>query len=126
MRLCLDCGIATSLSGGRCAEHRRASNRSQHNEQYATREWRALSARILRAHRGQHGDWCPGDLPEHEAHRSSDLTVDHAHALSEGGALLDRSKLRVLCRSWNSTLGARVGNAQRQALRGRAVGLLYG
>ena len=104
MKLCTVCGVVTSRPGGRCAEHARASNRSRHNTLYSTRAWQRLSARVLRAWRGQHGNWCPGY--QRVAHPASDLTVDHLVPLAVGGAPLDIGNLAVLCRSCNSTKGA--------------------
>jgi len=55
----------------------------------------------------EHGPWCPGDPPEHDAHPSFDLTVDHGDQAGIPTKLLDRSRLRVMCRSWNAILGRR-------------------
>jgi 5-methylcytosine-specific restriction protein A len=104
VKLCTVCGVVTSRSGSRCLVHARQSNRSRHNALYSTREWQRLSARVLRAWRGQHGNWCPGY--QRDAHPASDLTVDHVVPLSAGGAPLDITNCAVLCRSCNSTKGA--------------------
>ncbi|MCC6227392.1 MAG: HNH endonuclease [Microthrixaceae bacterium] len=104
MKLCTVCGVVTSRAGSRCTEHARQSNRSRHNALYSTRAWQRLSARVLRAWRGEHGNWCPGD--ERPAHRASDLTVDHVVPLAAGGAPFDVANTSVLCRSCNSTKGA--------------------
>jgi 5-methylcytosine-specific restriction protein A len=104
LKLCTVCGVATSRAGSRCTVHARASNRSRHNALYSTRAWQRLSARVLRAWRGLHGDWCPGY--ERPAHRAADLTVDHVVPLVAGGAPLDFGNCAVLCRSCNSTKGA--------------------
>ena len=104
MKLCTVCGVATSRHGSRCTEHARQSARSRHNALYSTRSWQRLSARVLRAWRGQHGNWCPGY--QRDAHRASDLTVDHVVPLAAGGPPLDIANCAVLCRSCNSTKGA--------------------
>lgn len=104
MKLCTVCGVVTSRAGSRCTEHARQSNRSRHNALYSTRAWQRLSARVLRAWRGEHGDWCPGY--QRPAHRASDLTVDHVVPLAAGGAPFDIGNTAVLCRSCNSTKGA--------------------
>jgi 5-methylcytosine-specific restriction protein A len=104
VKLCTVCGVVTSRAGSRCTEHARQSNRSRHNALYSTRAWQRLSAHVLRAWRGEHGDWCPGY--ERDAHAASDLTVDHVVPLAAGGAPLDIGNLTVLCRSCNSTKGA--------------------
>ncbi len=104
MKLCTVCGVVTSRSGSRCTVHARLSNRSRHNALYDTRAWQRLSARVLRAWRGQHGDWCPGY--GRDPHPASDLTADHVVPLAAGGAPLDIGNLAVLCRSCNSTKGA--------------------
>jgi 5-methylcytosine-specific restriction endonuclease McrA len=114
MKLCTICGVVTSHPGSRCTAHARQSNRSRHNPFYSTREWQHLSTRVIAAHVGEFGWVCPGDDPDHRAHPSRSLTVDHIVTLSAGGAPLDRANLRVLCRSRNSELGARTGNALRQ------------
>jgi 5-methylcytosine-specific restriction enzyme A len=103
MKLCTVCGVVTSRPGSRCAIHTRQSNRSRHNALYNTRAWQRLSARVLRAWRGQYGNWCPGY--GRDAHPASDLTVDHVVPLAAGGAPLDIANLTVLCRSCNSTKG---------------------
>jgi 5-methylcytosine-specific restriction protein A len=103
------CGVVTSRAGSRCTEHARRSNRSRHNSLYSTRAWQHLSARVLRARRGEHGNWCPGY--ERPAHPAGDLTVDHVVPLAAGGAPFEISNCAVLCRSCNSTQGA--GGADR-------------
>ena len=85
-KLCTVCGVVTSRPGSRCTEHARQSNRSRHNTIYSTRAWQRLSARVLRAWRGQHGNWCPGyQRPPHPA---GDLTVDHVVPLAAGLVVL--------------------------------------
>ena len=104
MKLCTACGVVTSRPGSRCTEHARQSNRSRHNALYSTRAWQRLSARVLRAWRGEHGNWCPGY--QRDAHPAADLTVDHVVPLAAGGAPFDIGNCAVLCRSCNSTKGA--------------------
>jgi 5-methylcytosine-specific restriction protein A len=104
VKLCTVCGVVTSRAGSRCTEHARQSNRSRHNAFYSTRAWQRLSARVLRAWRGEHRDWCPGY--QRPAHRASDLTVDHVVPLAAGGAPFDIGNTSVLCRSCNSSKGA--------------------
>ena len=117
MKLCTVCGVVTSRAGSRCTEHARQSNRSRHNALYSTRAWQRLSARVLRAWRGEHGNWCPGY--GRPAHRASDLTVDHVVPLAAGGAQFDIANASVLCRSCNSTKGASMdrGGVDPQAPR---------
>lgn len=103
MKLCTVCGVVTSQPGSRCTLHARQSNRSRHNALYSTREWQRLSARVLRAWRGQHGSWCPGY--QRGGHLAGDLTVDHVVPLAAGGAPFDIANCGVLCRSCNSTKG---------------------
>jgi len=59
--------------------------------------------RVLRAWRGEHGDWCPGY--RRPAHPAADLTVDHVVPLAAGGGPFDIGNTGVLCRSCNSTKG---------------------
>ena len=104
MKLCTVCGVVTSSPGSRCTVHARASNRSRHNALYSTRAWQHLSTRVLRAWRGERGNWCPGY--QRDAHPAADLTVDHVVPLAAGGAPFDIANTAVLCRSCNSTKGA--------------------
>jgi 5-methylcytosine-specific restriction enzyme A len=110
MKLCTVCGGVTSRPGSRCTEHARQSNRSRHNALYNTRAWQRLSERVLRAWRGQYGNWCPGY--RRDAHPASDLTVDHVVPLAAGGAPFDIGNCAVLCRSCNSTKGAGGGDRE--------------
>ena len=104
MKLCTACGVLTSRPGSRCTEHARQSNRSRHNALYGTRAWQRLSARVLRAWRGEHGNWCPGY--QRDAHPASDLTADHVVPVAAGGAPLDIGNCAVLCQlSARSTTG---------------------
>ena len=104
VELCTACGVLTSRPSGRCKVHARASNRSRHNALYSTRAWQRLSAHVLRAWRGAHGDWCPGY--QRAAHPAADLTVDHVVPLAAGCASFEIGNCAVLCRSRNSTKGA--------------------
>jgi 5-methylcytosine-specific restriction protein A len=106
VKLCTVCGVVTSRAG-QCTTHARQSTRSRHNALYSTRAWQRLSARVLRAWRGEQGNWCPGF--ERRAHRASDLTVDHVVPLGAGGAPFDIANTSVLCRSCNSTKDASTG-----------------
>jgi len=116
VKLCTVCGVVTSRGGSRCTDHARQSNRSRHNALYSTRAWQRLSARVLRAWRGLHGNWCPGY--QRPAHPAADLTVDHVVPLAVGGAAFEIANTAVLCRSCNSTKGASIdrgGVAHRAA-----------
>jgi len=93
----------------------RQSNRSRHNTLYSARACHRLSARVLRAWRGEHGNWCPGY--QRPAHPAADLTVDHVVPHAAGGALPDIANTAVLCRSYNSTKGASTDRGE-VALRG--------
>lgn len=85
---------------------------------HADPRWTALSRRLIARHVGEHGWVCPGDGSEHPAHPSHDLTLDHAVAMVDGGAAFPPDEqLRVLCRSWNSALGAKAVNAKRAGRR---------
>jgi 5-methylcytosine-specific restriction endonuclease McrA len=83
---------------------------------------------MIARHVGQYGWVCPGDGPEHPAHpvESSTLTLDHVHALIDGGAPFDPTNTRVLCRSRNSANGARLVNARRHATPRRIASPLLG
>jgi 5-methylcytosine-specific restriction protein A len=105
-RPCLDCGRLTP-SGTRCADcerpRARATQRGKRQVRpYSSREKRRRAAAVTEW-RATYGDVCPGW--EREAHPSSDLVADHIVAVAAGGA--ESGPLRVLCRSCNSSRGAR-------------------
>ena len=104
MKLCTVCGVVTSRARSRCTERTRESDRSRHNALCGTRGWHRVSARVLRAWRGEHGNWCRAY--QRDAHPAVDLTVDHVVPLAAGGAPYDIGNTSVLCRSCNSTKGA--------------------
>ncbi len=113
MKLCTVCGVITSRAGSRCTEHPRLSGIGANHHVHADPRWTRLSKRMIARHVGQHGYVCPGDGPEHPAHPTRDLTLDHVTALIDGGAPFDPANTRVLCRSRNSANGARLVNARR-------------
>lgn len=103
-RPCLVCGRLTT-NPSRCAQHqaeyaaqREAQRGSAAQRGYGT-AWRALAARIVRAHIGEYGYVCPGYGVD--THTSRDLTVDHIVPRKHGGSD-ELSNLRVLCRACNS------------------------
>ena len=112
MKLCKVCGVVTSRTTGRCGEHPRLSGIGANHHLHADPRWTRLSKRMIARHVGQHGYVCPGDGPEHPAHPTRDLTLDHVLALTDGGAPFDPANTRVLCRSRNSANGARLVNAR--------------
>lgn len=119
LKLCTVCGVVTT--DGRCTKHPRTSGIGANHAVHADPRWTALSQRMVARHVGQYGWVCPGDGPDHPAHPSHDLTTDHVIAIEDGGAPFPSDdQLRVLCRSWNSTLGARLVNARRAQRIGQA------
>jgi len=110
--VCTVCGILTTRRG-RCFAHARSGTRSAHNAVYDTRQWRRLRARVLRAWRGEHGNWCPGHA--RLGHATADLTVDHIIPLSAGGAPFDIANTHVLCRTCNSSKGADRGSPHAES-----------
>ena len=113
-RLCTVCGRLTSGSDSRCGAHPRTSGIGANHAVHSDPRWTALSRRVIAKHVGQFGWVCPGDGAEHPSHPSHDLTADHVVAIEDGGSPFPLDDgLRVLCRSWNSTLGARLVNARR-------------
>lgn len=63
---------------------------------------RLRRAEAVKAHREQHGDWCPGwRTPPHPAR---DLTADHPIEVASGGT--ETQQLEILCRSCNGRKGA--------------------
>jgi len=117
MKLCTVCGVIASRPGSRCSQHPRLSGIGANHHVHADPRWTRLSKRMIARHVGRYGYVCPGDGPEHPAHPTRDLTLDHVLALIDGGAPFDPANTRVLCRSRNSELGARLVNA-RTADRG--------
>jgi 5-methylcytosine-specific restriction endonuclease McrA len=109
MKLCTVCGAVAR--GPRCAKHPGRSGAS--SPIHGDPRWTRLSRRMIERHVGQYGWVCPGDGPSHPAHPSHDLTADHVVPLVDGGAQFDPGNVRVLCRSRNSELGARLVNARR-------------
>jgi hypothetical protein len=107
VKLCTVCGVVTSRAGCRCTDHARESNRSRHNARYSTREWQRLSARVLRAWRGEHGNWCPGPQA-----RLGDDTWE-APVLAQGASIrLDEATIAAVV--------AALGSAERPVAIDRA------
>ncbi len=98
------CGVATSRAGSRCTEHARQPTRRRHTALHRTRAWQRLSARVLRAWRGDHGNWCPGC--QRPAHVATDLTVDHVVPLAH-----------TVRRSTSATPQCCAGRATRRRVR---------
>jgi 5-methylcytosine-specific restriction endonuclease McrA len=111
-QLCTVCGTLTS-DGPRCDKHPRTSGKGANHAVHTDPRWTRLSQRMIARHVGQYGWICPGDGPEHPAHPTRDLTLDHVMQLQEGGAPFDPANTRVLCRSRNSATGARLANERR-------------
>jgi 5-methylcytosine-specific restriction endonuclease McrA len=72
----------------------REAKRGTPTERGYDSEWRKLSRRVRQLH-----PFCS------QCGAVKDLTVDHIQSLKQGGARLDPSNLRVLCRSCNSSKG---------------------
>jgi 5-methylcytosine-specific restriction endonuclease McrA len=106
MRACLDCSVIVSASERRCPDHALAWNRTHRSRTVRRRSpaWDRLSRQMRAEHRRTVGPWCPGLPPDHDAHPSWDLTLDHIVSLDDGGTD-DRSNARVLCREINSRRG---------------------
>lgn len=115
IHLCTACGRPALPGSSRCRRHPRTSRSGSGRAVHGDPRWTRISRRLVEAHVGEHGWVCPGDGDAHAPHPSHDLTADHRIPLAEGGDPFDRRNLRILCRSWNSTLGARLVNARRPA-----------
>jgi 5-methylcytosine-specific restriction protein A len=106
LRPCIDCRRLIP-SGTRCADCERPRARQTQQRKRATRPYTAAEKRRRAATvdqwRATYGDLCPGW--EREPHQSSDLVADHVVPYAAGGA--EDGPLRVLCRSCNSSRGAR-------------------
>jgi 5-methylcytosine-specific restriction protein A len=105
-RPCLDCGRLTP-TGPRCADcerpRARATQRSKRQRRPYTTPEKRRRAVAVDQWVSTHGQWCPGW--QREPHPSSDLVADHVVPYAAGGA--EDGPLRVLCRSCNSSRGAR-------------------
>ena len=112
-KLCGVCGAV--CNDGRCSLHPRTSGIGANHAVHADPRWTALSKRMIARHVGQFGWLCPGGGGEHAGHpvAPGSLTTDHVLAIDDGGAPFDPANTRILCKSWNSTLGAQLVNARR-------------
>lgn len=109
--ICRVCGALTD-GGPRCPLHPTA--RQPVEEVYRDPRWIRLSRSVIRAWRGEHGDWCPGwGRP---GHPSRYLAGAHRVAVRDGGAPYDRANVSVLCRSCNSAQAG--ADRKRRATRG--------
>lgn len=99
VRPCLDCNrlgdwVREPHRGHRCPECRAGY---QHRRAPSGLEARRR-AEAVRAHREEHGDWCPGYGVD--PHPATDLTADHVVPTAAGGP--PDGELAVLCRACNS------------------------
>jgi hypothetical protein len=109
---CLGCGSLfpkNQLKRGRCpsclaAQTSGYDQAKRTRRPYSEAERRRRHATVA-AHVAIHGWWCPGWGADHPPHPSSDLTAHHVDAYGRTGS--ESGPLAVLCRSYNSTLGAR-------------------
>ena len=105
MKCCVDCGRITQRT--RCPNcQQQANKRRNQTDPHQSPEWQRTSRRLRAEWVATHGWWCPGD-EHHGHHPSHDLTVHHSTPLAAGGSLIGQT-LRRVCRSANSSLGARV------------------
>jgi hypothetical protein len=109
-RVCTTCNRIHTWRGPRCHPCQRAHdaqrNAARRNGGHTSPEWQATSRRIRAEWVATHGWWCPGD-EHHGHHPTHDLTVHHPTPLKDGGPLLNQD-FRVVCRSANSSMGARM------------------
>lgn len=95
---------------GRCKHHATLAQREEWKrtptKRTRTKSEQARRAEVVSAWRAHHGNTCPGY--KRQPHHATDLTAQHSHALTLGGAL-DQA-LTVLCRSCNSRHAADVTN----------------
>lgn len=99
-RVCIDCGKVKPASP--CAECRRARPPRKARPTTATRDVveRRRRAAAVRAHRAEHGDWCPGyEREPHRVVQPNILTADHVVPVARGGQ--QSGRLAVLCRTCN-------------------------
>jgi hypothetical protein len=82
------------------AKDQRRPDRRSHAEQQRRR-------RAVAGHVARHGWWCLGhpSRPDHRPHPTRDLTAHHVGSVGAGGS--EHGPLAVVCRSLNSTIGAK-------------------
>lgn len=93
----------------RCGSCVRLGKRRRGTPAHYSGSWRRDAERRVAAHRAELGDWCPGY--RRAPHVASDLTVDHGP---------DGLVAGVLCRSCNSSKGAREPVFTQEVRRGAA------
>ncbi len=103
LRPCLTCGSISDQS--RCPPHRRVvlQDKRTRRPRISRAEERRRAA-VVREHRAQYGDWCPGW--EREPHPSTDLTADHVVGVGAGGS--EQGLLSAMCRACNGAKGDRI------------------
>jgi 5-methylcytosine-specific restriction protein A len=105
-RPCLGCRrlIPTGTRCPDCERPRaRATQRAKRQRRPYTTAQKRRRAAAVDQWRATYGDVCPGW--QREPHPSTDLVADHIAAVAAGGP--ESGPLRVLCRSCNSSRGAR-------------------
>jgi hypothetical protein len=97
-----------SRTAARCPPCKQAHDRA-HNQRRRAQDSYAEQQRrrhAVEAHVAEHGWWCLGlDGYDHQPHPSRDLTAHHLAAPGAGGS--EHGVLVVICRSLNSSIGAR-------------------
>ena len=110
IRECLKCGRLFEGRGSYCPRHPfGVFAQRPRSKVYGTTRWKKLSRELVAEHVARNGWVCPGDGPEHPAHPSTRLSVDHIErltlVLARGGDPFDRANLRVLCALRNAQRG---------------------
>lgn len=106
-----DCPTRAVLSvGERCATCRPVWQAAKDARRPDRRSWAETFRRrqLVNEHVATWGLLCPGIGAEHPSHPVTsrwDLTADHVTPVAAGGA--ESGPLRVVCRAWNSSRGAR-------------------
>ena len=111
-RVCRDCRAiynpqSTGARNGRCSDCTRAYRRDHPEAESPTTQKRTKAERARRAAAvtawvSINGWTCPGW--QRDPHPSHDLTADHVTPVAHGGI---NGPLRILCRSCNSSRGAK-------------------
>lgn len=101
-RRCISCGRPAVAGRSRCSRHG-PTNAARHGPNPYDHGWQVKAKAAVAEHVAIHGWMCPGyGVP---AHRSTDLTGDHARPLSLGGT--NDGVVAVLCRRCNTRKGGR-------------------
>lgn len=100
------CGQPTNNAGGRCDDCRAQMPRREGRPGYG--RYRVVRTAVIADHLARFGPVCIGWEREPHTVDPNRLTLDHVVPVARGGAVDDRTNVRVLCITCNQRRGARV------------------